>query len=40
MKYTPSQVTNRMRYGLLVLFDPEPSPKEKALALEFFATPR
>lgn len=36
VKYTPSQVTNRMRYGLRRLFDPEPTPGEKARALEFF----
>jgi hypothetical protein len=36
MKLTPSQTTNLMRRGLRLLFDPEPSPDERKLALDFF----
>ncbi len=36
MNFTPSQVTNLMRTGLRLLFDPDPSDEEKALALQHF----
>jgi 5-methylcytosine-specific restriction endonuclease McrA len=34
--YTPSQVINRMRHGLRLLFDPEPSEEERKLAFQYF----